>query len=86
MSLPHDLVAEMHDLMHQLDRLDDLPDAMQDATLTAIERRLDQISRAYPAPAAERGVEPAPRFREVSAPSGRPTYQTPLGARRGGLW
>ena len=83
MSLPHDLVYEMHGLMAELDSLDDVPEAARDGVLTRIERRLDQISRSYPAPAAERGYEPAPRFREVS---GRASYQTPLGARRGGLW
>ena len=85
--MSHDLVYELHGLIAELDRLDDLPVAAQDAQLTRIERRLDQITRAYPAPATERGYDaPAPRFREVSAPSSRATYQTPLGARRGGLY
>lgn len=82
MTLPRDVVIELHDLMDQLDHIDDLPEDAQDAALTRVERRLDQVSKAYPAP-AQRGYEPAPRFREVST---RATYQTPLGARRGGLW
>ena len=87
MTLPHHVADELFSLLDQLDRVGTMSPGVQDIELTRIERRIDQITRAYPGPAAERGYELAPRFTDVPAPSSsRASYQTALGTRRGGFW